>query len=200
MSESSGELSLKSLGAQLKVLRQKAQESVADVAGAVEIDETAMRHIEQGAERPSEDILMLLLNHFGICENEAADLWMLAGYDFPSDQDNTTNTGLREDAATHPLMVMMALDLRILYSDQAHITANKRGVVISFLQEGVNLQGKTQEVPVARIGMSYEQAQDFLRVLNHTLAQADYLRSPKGLPVPKLESQVETKSKKSGSN
>ena len=84
--------------------------------------------------------------------------------------------------ASHPLMVMMALDVRILYSDQALLAADKNGVVINFMQEGINLHGKAQKMPVARIGMSYEQAQEFLRVLHNTLAKADDLRPPEAFP------------------
>lgn len=189
MSEFSSELPLKSLGAQLKVLRQKLQETIAEVADAVEIDETVMKKIEQGTERPSEDILMLLISHFGVPEDTATDLWILAGYDEPDDKPSE----IPENTASHPLMVMMALDVRILYSDQAHLTADKNGVVISFMQEGVNLHGKSQKMPIARIGMSYDQAQEFLRVLHHTLSKAADLRHPKGLPFPKTKSDQDSK-------
>jgi transcriptional regulator with XRE-family HTH domain len=189
MSEPSSALPLKTLGAQLKVLRQNLHESIADVAGAVEIEETIMKKIEQGTERPSEDILMLLISHFGIPEDKATDLWILAGYDESDDKISETP----DNAASHSLMVMMALDVRILYSDQAHLTADKNGVVISFMQEGINLHGKSQKMPVARIGMSYDQAQEFLRVLHHTLSKASDLRRPKGLPLPKSQSDQEKK-------
>ncbi len=194
MSEFSGELPLKSLGLQLKRLRLKRNESITDVAGAVEVDETLIKRIESGQERPSEDVLTLLLNHFGINEDEADDFWILAGYDEVDDKIVEEHT----PGLNHSLMVMMALDLRVLYSDQAHLAADKNGIVISFMQEGVNFQGKSQKMPVARVGMSYEQAQDFLRVLHQTLAKADSLRRPKALPAPK--SKTEPKAKKPGTN
>jgi len=189
MGEFSNKLPLKLLGTQLKELRQKRQESVANVADAVEIDEKAMRRIEQGTELPSEDILMLLINHFSIPEEAATDLWMLAGYNEPQSKE----TNLQRGAVGQTLMVMMALDLRVLYSDQARLTVNKNGVVISFMQEGADLHGKPQQMPVARIGMSYEQAQDFLHVLHQTLTKADNLRRPKELPKPKSQSEQESK-------
>jgi hypothetical protein len=64
MSNEQQERPYKVLGEKLKSLRQKMHESVAEVSGAVEIDEQALLKIEQGQERPSEDILMLLINHF----------------------------------------------------------------------------------------------------------------------------------------
>lgn len=193
MSEQSGEVPFKSLGVQLKVLRQKFQESVADVAGAVEIDESELQRIELGTARPSEDILMLLISHFGIHEDEATNLWLLAGYDKPDEK-----TDLLEEANGRPVVVMMTLDTRILYSDQAHISANKRGVVLDFMQNAPTSSGKAQQVPIARIGMSYEQATDLLKVLHQTLAKANELRQPKGLPAPKTDSR--SKPKKSDTN
>src|SRR6266705_3475310 len=83
MSDERPELPFKSLGERLKGLRQKLQESVAEVSGAVEIEEKALERMEQGYERPSEDILLLLINHFNIQDDEAAGLWKLAGYDPP---------------------------------------------------------------------------------------------------------------------
>ena len=132
---------------------------------------------------------MLLISHFDIREDAASDLWVLAGYDDPEDK----TADVTENAASHPLMVMMALDVRILYSDQALLAADKNGVVINFMQEGINLHGKAQKMPVARIGMSYEQAQEFLRVLHNTLAKADDLRRPKGLPTPRSQSEPDSK-------
>ena len=66
MSQSPQEQPFKQLGNTLKDIRQKMHETVSDVSGAVEIDESALARIEQGKERPSEDILHLLISHFGM--------------------------------------------------------------------------------------------------------------------------------------
>ncbi len=71
----------KTLGTHLKYLREHSSESLAEVSGAVEINEDIMERIEQGVERPSEEILMLLISHFNMQDNEAVQLWELAGYD-----------------------------------------------------------------------------------------------------------------------
>jgi len=47
-------------------LRENHRESAAEVSGAVEIDEKSLRRIEAGTERPSEDILLLLISHFAL--------------------------------------------------------------------------------------------------------------------------------------
>src|SRR6185369_17990187 len=90
MSEDGNQLPFNTLGDKLKTIRQKLHESVAEVSGAVEIDEQSLQRIEQGTERPTEDILMLLINHFGMQDDDAASLWQLAGYDQPHDHDAET--------------------------------------------------------------------------------------------------------------
>lgn len=52
-----------------------------EVSGAVEIDEKRLKRIEAGIERPAEDILLLLISHFGVADREAVQLWELADYD-----------------------------------------------------------------------------------------------------------------------
>src|SRR3954469_20349750 len=93
MSEDAQKIPFKTLGEKLKIIRQKLHESVAEVSGAVEIEEQVLSRIEQGHERPSEDILLLLINHFGMQDDDAAKLWQLAGYDQPHDHDHSPATG-----------------------------------------------------------------------------------------------------------
>jgi transcriptional regulator with XRE-family HTH domain len=174
------------LGVQLKGLRQKLQESVAEVAGAVEIDEVSLQLIEQGNERPSEDILMLLISHFGMHEDDATNLWLLAGYDKPQEK---AEDSFDELVANRPIVMMMAIDTRILYSDQTNVTLNKSGVVLNFMQASAATNANAPRTPVARVGMSYEQAHELMHVLQTTLMQADTLRRPKGLPAPKTDNK-----------
>lgn len=161
----------KNLGERLKTIRQKLHESVAEVSGAVEIDEQILQRIEQGHERPSEDILMLLINHFGMQDDDAANLWQLAGYEQPHDHD--------EPQINNRTMVMiMAIDPRIIYSDGAQVTANNAGVVINFSQAS----GTPQPLITARIGMSRDQAASLVRTLTQVLEHS----KPRQLP-PKIE-------------
>ena len=60
-----------SLGNHLKYVREQARQSLAEVSGAVEIDEAYLQRIEAGVERPAEDILLLLISHFGVKDREA---------------------------------------------------------------------------------------------------------------------------------
>src|SRR5437868_7660233 len=70
----------KTLGRYLKDLRVRANESLAEASGAVEIDVRELAGFELGKHRPSEDVLLLLISHFGAKDDEAVKLWEMAGY------------------------------------------------------------------------------------------------------------------------
>lgn len=161
------------LGERLKDLRKASKESVAEAAGAVEIGEDDLRKIEQGVERPSEEILMLLISHFGMKEDDAVRLWELAGYDASGDdQPESTNV-------TKTITMAIAMDPRVMYSDSVHVAGNKHGVVLSFMQPG---GGDLPQMPISRIGMSHSQAKKLTRLLQDTIALLDQHHQPKRLP------------------
>ncbi len=179
MSKDNQEFPYLSLGASLKSMRQKRQESLAEVSGAVEIEVDSLTAIEQGTTLPAEDILLLLISHFNIKEDEATKLWDLAGYDKREGQPEpliATNTD------TQPAVMVMPHDLRIVYTDIAHIMVNDYGVVLNFMQgAGPN----NQPLAVARVGMSREHAKSVLELLTRTIAEAD----AKALPAPEAKAQ-----------
>jgi transcriptional regulator with XRE-family HTH domain len=177
MSSEQHEQPFKVLGDKLKTVRQKLHESVAEVSGAVEIDEQALLQIEQGKERPSEDILMLLINHFGMQDDEAANLWQLAGYDDPHDGHDHAHDSGRGDQQGRAMVMIMAVDPRVIYSDGAQVTANSNGVILGFSQ-GV---GTPHAITTAKVGMSREQAYSLLRTLERTLKASE----PRQLPPSK---------------
>jgi transcriptional regulator with XRE-family HTH domain len=168
MSSEGQELPFKNLGDRLKTIRQKLQESVAEVSGAVEIDEATLRSIEQGNERPSEDILMLLISHFGMQDDEAANLWQLAGYDRSHriTEEEDAPGGTRSSTAT---ILVMAVDPRVLYSDGVSISASKHGVIFNFSQG----TGTQHMLTTAKIGMSREQAHSVLQTLQQALQKSE---------------------------
>jgi transcriptional regulator with XRE-family HTH domain len=156
------------LGLRLKKLRQKLQETLAEVSGAVEIDVDAMQQFEQGTDRPSEDILELLISHFGLKDSEAKTLWKLAGYteaelrSMNRDDDNSS-------------AVVLPIDARVMYTDMVNVMVNEYGVIMNFMQgAGVN----NQPMVVTRLGMSKEHARSIIELLQKTLAQVE----PKLLP------------------
>jgi transcriptional regulator with XRE-family HTH domain len=172
MKEHGQEQPFKQLGHRLKTIRQKLHESVAEVSGAVEIDEPTLQRIEQGDERPSEDILMLLISHFGMQDDEAAGLWQLAGYDQPRRHRHDHDAG--DDQQTKGAILVMAVDPRVIYSDSVQVTANRTGVVVAFSQAS----GTQNALTTSRIGMSREQA----KAVIHTLQEALTRSEPKQLP------------------
>lgn len=160
---------LKALGQKLKDIRQKLRKSKADVSGAVEIDAARLERIEQGRERPSEDILDLLLTHFNVPDDEAENLWHLAGYELPDDDDDDAPTIIKNT------IMIMPIDPRVAYSDHVHATADQNGVVLNFVQKA----GQPQPLTAARVGMSREQATRVARVLQEVLQRSEPRRLPR---------------------
>ena len=150
------------------------KESLAEAAGAVEIAEEELEQIEQGNHRPSEEVLMLLINHFGTHDDEAVQLWELAGYDADDGR-----AGAEEEVHQKTIVMAIAIDPRVMYSDSVHVQGSKHGVVLNFMQPG---GGPTSNLPVARVGMSREQVRKLAGLLQDTLDQLDKLDKPKQLP------------------
>lgn len=161
------EFPYRSLGLRLKKERQKLQETLAEVSGAVEIDIDTLRDIEYGVRRPSEDLLLLLVSHFSLSEESAASLWSMAGY-----SDNET-----DDTDHRNTVFVMPFDVRIVYADMAHVSANDYGVVVNFLQSGGS---NSQPMAISRVGMSKEHARNVIRLMQEALDAAP--QTPKSLP------------------
>jgi transcriptional regulator with XRE-family HTH domain len=174
MDKKQQEQPFKQLGERLKTIRQKLHETVAEVSGAVEIDEPVLQRIEQGHERPAEDILLLLINHFGMKDDEAASLWQLAGYDQPRPHDHDLGDDTNGNRSA---ILVMAVDPRIIYSDGVQVTASNNGVVVSFAQAS----GTPNSLTTARIGMSREQAYAVIHTLQDALSRSE----PRQLPESK---------------
>ncbi|HVC36429.1 MAG TPA: helix-turn-helix transcriptional regulator [Candidatus Dormibacteraeota bacterium] len=167
----------KTLGSHLKYLREQQQESLAEVSGAVEIDETTLANIEAGLERPAEDILLLLVTYYDMQDQEAVQLWEMAGYDSYA----ATKFRIQEElpAVTKTVVAIVAMEARILYSDGLDIMLNQAGLTLNFTQEtGYN----QPPLPVARLGMSVTQAERVIKTLQQALLRAKFSQVPKNLP------------------
>jgi transcriptional regulator with XRE-family HTH domain len=176
MSESSNTSPFQPLGTHLRYLREQSNQSLAEVSGAVEIDETALERIEAGLERPAEDVLLLLISYFGMKDQEAIQLWELAGYsgDVPEQlrpSDDISGNGKN-------VVMLLAMDMRTVYTDGLDVATNRAGVTLTFTQ----LTGQNKVSPVARLGMSYQQAEQVIRTLHQSLLKAKYLNGPLQLP------------------
>jgi transcriptional regulator with XRE-family HTH domain len=169
----------KTLGKHLKYVREQSHQSLAEVSGAVEIDEESLARIEAGEERPAEDILLLLISHFEGHETEALQLWELADYGTEVPEQIKTDVELPVNQKS--VVMLLAMDMRTLYSDGLDITLNPAGLTLNFTQAG-----NKQAMPVARVGMSLEQAEAVARSLQQAIMQARYMQSPRQLP-PKTD-------------
>lgn len=177
------------LGHQLLHLRQSRQESVVEVSGAVEIEPSALERMEQGLELPSEDILLLLISHFNIHDDEAVRLWEMAGYD-SSDRSSEPQG---PPASKQQVMMVFGLDSRIVYSNGINVSADPSGIVMSFMQYADPTQ---QAVAVSRVGMSREQAEKVLDSLQQALLRDKYASGPKSLPAPQTKPKNVTRIRK----
>ena len=169
----------KTLGKQLKALRDQVNETLAEASGAVEIDVKQLASYELGHSRPSEDVLLLLISHFGAKDDEAVRLWELAGYSMGKIPISRMTS---EDIQITGSLTQF--DNRVLFTDIVDITVNNYGVVMNFMQSG----GPTN-VPsaVARVGMSREHAQSVLQILQMTLAQTERSASRLSQGFPKKD-------------
>jgi transcriptional regulator with XRE-family HTH domain len=165
----------KVFGARLRKLREQARESLLEVSGAIEIDEKTLLNYEAGIERPDEDILMLLINHFDISESDAVKLWELAGYTKDTDKQSG------EEQLFKQIMMVIPFDNRINFTDVANIDAKATGVVITFGASAGNVQPQT----VTRVGMSLEQASILAKNIQKSIDAALQPKTPKALPAPK---------------
>lgn len=163
----------KILGVKLKRLREKNQESINEASDAVEVDVALLTQIESGERRPSEDILLLLISHYDIHEDEALQLWEMAGFDR---RDVSVSSGSNDEASADKQAIMLSPhDARIVYTDIVHVMVNNYGVVMNFMQgAGPN----NQPLAVSRIGMSKEHARSVLEVLRKTLEQSEPSQLP----------------------
>ena len=155
----------KKLGLRLRNWRQQRNQSLAEVSGAIEVDPELLVKIEMGASRPAEDVLMLLISHLDLQEEEASQLWELAGYD----QDQPV---VEEQAK--PIVMLLQQDSRVMYSDMVNVVTSPQGVVVNFLQA----QGKGQATPVSRIGMSHQQALQVIEALQQSLQPVQRVPKP----------------------
>ena len=161
MDKPKSETPFKPLGKQLKELRTQANESLAEASGAVEIDVRVLASYELGQSRPSEDVLLLLLSHFGVKDEQAVRLWEIAGY------------AMAKIPAIHIMndTANQAGVTQVLFTDIVDVMVNNYGVVMNFMQ---NTGPTGQPQTVAKVGMSREHARSVLQILQATLFQTEH--------------------------
>lgn len=171
MSDNKSKTPFFDFGQAIKKLRVKANESTSDVAGAVELDTKTINEIEAGMYQPSEDIVLLLISHFGLKDHEASSVWKLAGYD-----QILTGRITEQNHENIKFDISPQEDNPIVYTDIVQVNANRYGVVINFLQ---SYPGTMNSMAVAKVGMSHEHAKSMLEVLKSTLTAVTQEEKPK---------------------
>ncbi len=166
----------KSLGEHLRYVREQSRQSLLEVSGAVEIDEQSLQRIEAGVERPAEDILLLLISHFGVADREAVQLWEMANYD--SDLPEQIRPDTEAQFAAKNVVMLVGFDTRTIYSDGLEVVWNDSGATLNFTQ----VTGNAQQLPVAKLGMSHDQVEQVIKTLQRALLKAKYGNGTKLLP------------------
>lgn len=166
----------KAIGQHLRRLREQANKSILEVSYAIEVDSKTLEAIELGYKLPDEDILTLLISHFGVTEAESSKLWELAGY--KNDAQDTKKPSQFEEQLLKQVMVIMPFDNKASYADGAIIEANKNGLVIDFRL------GNAQQ-PIAKVGMSLETAKQLKQLLENQISLANKPKPPMLLAPPK---------------
>ena len=166
-------------GHALKKLRESYSKSQIELSGAVEVDLSKLVDFELGKARPTEDVLLLIIQHFDLADSAAGELWRLAGYESTfEDGQYFVNDDEGMPKQTKTVMISRE-DARIVYTDMVQVMVNNFGVIINFLQgAGPN----NQPLAVSRIGMSKEHAKSVLEVLKKTLEQSDTVQTTEKIP------------------
>ncbi|HSX47727.1 MAG TPA: helix-turn-helix transcriptional regulator [Patescibacteria group bacterium] len=184
------------LGKHLKTLRVQTKRSLAEVSGAVEIEEKFLRQIEEGHKRPAEDLMLLFISYFNLPDQEAMSIWSLAKYksdltehlDISSDGSNAKDDISQLNAKN--MVMMFSVDIRTMYTDGVEVTWNPAGLTINFTQTSpiTVVDNPMKNLPVARVGMSYDQANKVISTLQTALLHAKYTHRNKLLP-PNIDNE-----------
>ena len=154
-------------GEVLHTLRRAYHVSKKEFCGALEINEEYLAKLEEGVEKPSEELIEQMISHFALDDNIADNLWRLAGFSNDKLEDMMAQT------ATLPLS-----ELKVAYTDMVHVSVNNFGVVLNFMQ---NVGPSNNPVVVSRLGMSKEHAKSVVDVLSRTLKASSEQQKKKPL-------------------
>ena len=104
-----------------------------------------------------------------MADREALQLWELAQYDGEIPEQIKPES--LEDLGNKPVVMLVGFDTRTIYSDGLDVIWNQAGITMNFTQ----MNTPTTSNPVARVGMSYDQAQRVLNTLQQAILRAKYL-------------------------
>jgi len=163
------------LGEQLRNHRISTKETIAEASNALELEEKVLESYESGLDRPDEELLFMLINHYRLQERNANKLWELAGYETHFNDDDALEEAM---LAAKQLIMVIASDNRTLYTDGVNIDCTKTGIQLSFTQS----IGQNKTINIARVGMSFEQANQVIKGISVALTYAKF--TPNNLFLP----------------
>ncbi len=178
----SGSQPYKALGSKLKHLREQWHQTTGDVSGTLEIDESALRSIEDGKTMPPVEVLEMLISHFLLTDEQAEELRGLAHQVGEHGIENFP--GGMEDLLMKQVVMYLPIDSKVIYTDSMNATVNNHGVVLQFMQ-ATTPDG--QQLPVSKVGMSRKHAERMIEVLRATLDQHD---QSDGKGLPKIDKKI----------
>lgn len=170
------------LGQTLQTLRKDQGTTLAQVANSVGIDNTHLSKLENGHERPSEEVFLKLIGHFSISRDQAVKLWHQAGYadaglvlnekgersseTMGKVEDNTPKQVDNIAGAVNMNVNINREKVPILFADAVYVLSNETGLVLDFAQ---GIGPTPQQHVVCSVGMSKEQAKRVIQAMKDNL-------------------------------
>lgn len=157
-----------SIGTRLAHFRKQLGETIDDVSAAVEVETGDLVAYESGSEVPSSEMLAMLLAHYKVEPDKAAEIFTNAGYGTNVIEEGLVIMSADEssnDEEKREIRITVPADVKVNYTDMVQVMTNQYGVVINFLQLA---PGNNAQV-VSRIGMSKEHTKSLVELLSKNL-------------------------------
>ncbi|MDO8639201.1 MAG: DUF3467 domain-containing protein [Candidatus Daviesbacteria bacterium] len=168
----------KDFGNKIREFRKNKEESLLRVSSSLGIDKTYLSKLENGHLKPSKKILERISNYYSLSEEKMIILYDFAGYgeeekQFRQNEDEREVIKMDESPSSvitkgkeGAVEIGVPNNVQVLYSNAVFITSDDFGVVLDFAQR---LGSTSNHNVVSRIGMSFDHAENFLKVLKENI-------------------------------
>ena len=157
-----------------------ANKTLTDVSGALELSVAQLSAIEKGEKRPHEELVLLLASYFKLPKTQTQQLLYLAGYqsknraktkakkaDFKAFLEEVLGKHIAD--SRHFLIAFSEqVQEKAIYTNETAVNVSQNGVIIKFSQSTFVDKGSIS-MPVAKVGMSLEHAQQLNKILTKAL-------------------------------
>lgn len=162
-------------GERIRKYRMQKGENITQAAQALELDRTYLSRLENGHLQPARKLLEKICNYYSITEDEASEVFTLAGYPGKDIVMRTKNreevnqmeenqiTGVKSDRG---IEINVPGNTVVLYTDSAFVTTNEFGCTIDFAQR---LGSTNKHNVVTRVGMSKSHMRALIKALQDRL-------------------------------